>query len=121
MPNGSAEPCLFVLLGATGDLARRKLLIALYRLACHRRLGDRFQILGVSRTSDMDDASFRSFARRVLESAKVQAGDYAWACFETRLHYRSVGEGRADNFRDLAAEIEALERKHGLPGNRIFY
>jgi glucose-6-phosphate 1-dehydrogenase len=40
---------------------------------------------------------------------------------EERLHYRSIGQGTADDFRALAKEIEALERKHALPGNRVFY
>lgn len=121
MPEANTEPCLFVCFGATGDLMRRKLLPALYRLASHGKLGDRFQILGVSRPTDLDDKAFRSLARKALEDAKIDMATPGSRWCDERVHYRSMGRGRADDFRALGAEIEALEKKHGLPGNRILY
>ena len=44
------DPCSLVIFGASGDLAHRKLLPALYALAYRHLLPDRFAILGVART-----------------------------------------------------------------------
>ncbi len=121
MPEARIEPCLFVIFGATGDLMHRKLLPALYRLGSQGKLGEHCHILGVSRTSDLDDEGFRSLARKALEAAKVESRNPVATALDERLHYRPIGHGSADDFQALAKEIEALERKHGLPGNRVFY
>ena len=56
-------PSTLVLFGATGDLAARKLLPAVYDLLADGRLPERFRLLAVVRSSQ-DDASFRAHARR---------------------------------------------------------
>ena len=70
-------PSTFVILGAAGDLARRKLLPALYNLALDGLLPMSFAVLGVG-MNDLDDAAFRAlaqegvirFSRRRLELAR---------------------------------------------------
>jgi len=47
--------CMVVIFGANGDLTKRKLLPALYRLAYERRLSAGFAVLGISRTPMTDD------------------------------------------------------------------
>lgn len=70
------EPFLFLLLGATGDLARKKLLPALYRLA--QEHGEAFRVLGVGR-SGWDDGAFRAHAVEALTDEGVPAKDAkAW-------------------------------------------
>src|SRR5260370_8090659 len=56
------QPSTFVILGAAGDLARRKLLPALYNLALDGLLPVSFAVLGVA-LNDLDDAAFRAFAQ----------------------------------------------------------
>ena len=51
--------------GASGDLARRKLLPALYDLACHACLAPRFRLVGFARTK-MSDEEFRQKAGESL-------------------------------------------------------
>ena len=48
-------PTALVIFGASGDLARRKLLPAIYQLARGQRLPARFYVLGVARTPMTDD------------------------------------------------------------------
>src|ERR1039457_3903236 len=48
--------CVIVIFGANGDLTKRKLLPALYRLAFDRRLSAGFAIVGISRTPLSDEA-----------------------------------------------------------------
>jgi glucose-6-phosphate 1-dehydrogenase len=100
------QPCLFVIFGATGDLNKRKLLPALARLAERGVLSDS-HILGVARSTEMSDTAFREMAREVVGQV---SSNWCDSC----LHYRSMNES-------LAAEIEALEKKHNLPGNRVLY
>ena len=58
-------PTALVIFGATGDLAHRKLLPALYNLAHEGALPERFSLIGVSR-SEMPDDEFRDTAREAI-------------------------------------------------------
>src|SRR5271169_6079148 len=51
-----AEPCTIVIFGASGDLARRKLIPALFELCCYESLARRFAIVGFARSKMTDDA-----------------------------------------------------------------
>ncbi len=63
--------CAVVIFGANGDLTKRKLLPALYRLAYERRLSPGFAVLGISRTPMTDD----QFREKMHESvAKISGG-----------------------------------------------
>ena len=53
------EPCTVVLFGASGDLAKRKVIPAMFDLATHGMLGPTFAIVGFARTP-MNDESFRA-------------------------------------------------------------
>lgn len=63
MSTDQVEPHLFIVLGATGDLMRGKLLPALYHLNTKGVLAKRCLVLGVSRKKDLDDEGFRAWAR----------------------------------------------------------
>ncbi len=80
--------CVIVIFGANGDLTKRKLLPALYRLAHDRRLPESFAIIGNSRTAMTDDA----FRERMCESVKEFSEDTEfdpalWDRFSRNLHY----------------------------------
>jgi glucose-6-phosphate 1-dehydrogenase len=79
----SPGPTSIVIFGASGDLTRRKLLPALYRLSTEQRLPPRFSIIGVARSA-MDDEGFRAQFR---EAVDVSASGEVAASFEKRLHY----------------------------------
>jgi glucose-6-phosphate 1-dehydrogenase len=80
--------CVIVIFGANGDLTKRKLLPALYRLAHDRRLPESFAIIGNSRTAMTDEA----FRERMRESVKEFSEDtefdpVLWDRFSRNLHY----------------------------------
>ena len=62
------DPCLFVIIGATGDLARRKLFPALFQLMEEGLLSPRCRILGVTRDDKMTDERFRAIGRAALNA-----------------------------------------------------
>ncbi len=118
----AAEPCAIVIFGASGDLARRKLIPALYGLAANGSLAPSFAILGVARTPMSDDA-FRAAtgqaARQISEIGPVD--DQKWRDFARYLFYLSGEYHEAESFQKLAARLQQLDREHGLQGNRLFY
>ena len=116
----TVEPHVFIIMGALGDLTRRKLIPAIYRLSESGVLGDQHVVLGVDRDGNRDDASYRSWVREALRGAdlKTDSEDAAHWC-DRRIHYQSVGAGTDADYHALAQKAEALEREHELPGNRL--
>ena len=80
-------PSILVIFGASGDLTRRKLLPAVYRLSSGQRLPPQFSVLGVARTP-MDDEGFRQQFRDSLR--EFAHGDDAPADIAESLDARGV-------------------------------
>jgi glucose-6-phosphate 1-dehydrogenase len=120
MSTFTGEPHLFVILGATGDLARRKLLPALAHARQQGCVGDPCVILGATRGVTLQtDQRFRAWAQEGLTAAGLSSGaTHRWVdeCF----YYQRLARNPAD-YQILAHRIADLERRHRLPGNRIFY
>ena len=104
-----------VILGASGDLTRRKLIPSLLHLRQDGFLPDDFAILGVGRKA-LDDAGFRADQR------EGNAGDAAaWNDFAERLHYLTLDLDAPESFREIAAWLERFEAEHGAERGRLFY
>ena len=93
-----ADSCLLVIFGGTGDLTRRKLIPALYDLACIGCTNPNFDVLGIGRTQLTDD----QFRERMHEGAaqSKDARNYSedgWQDFAKRLHY-FVGDANHPDF-----------------------
>jgi glucose-6-phosphate 1-dehydrogenase len=104
------EPHVFVILGAMGDLTRRKLMPALHRLHGEGLLGEGSLIVGVSRHADMDDARFAAWAVEGLPDAER---------FAATIRHVAAAD-TPEGWRGLAGRLSALERERGL-ANRAFY
>jgi glucose-6-phosphate 1-dehydrogenase len=116
-----SQPCAIVMFGASGDLAQRKLLPALYDLAFHACLAPRFRLVGFSRTK-MDDAEFRRKSAEALTKAKApEANDNRRGEFLEHLQYFAGDYDDPEAFRRLAERLDALDSEAQLGGNRLFY
>ena len=82
-------PHLFVVFGGTGDLARGKLLPALYRLLRSRDFSDAVQVLGVA-SRDITDDEYRSMVAQALADASLSV-DEEW--LGRSVHYQSLRRG----------------------------
>ena len=115
------DPVTVVIFGASGDLAKRKLIPALYELERGGYLPERYAVIGFSRTPMSDDA-YRDAMRGAL---RERSGDGAGPDGNDRLvqalHYQPGDADNLESFRALKSKIEALERERQLPGNRLFY
>ena len=109
------EPHLFVLFGGTGDLARRMLIPAIYRLLEARDFEDVMHLLGVA-TSELDDSTFQAMVSDALVEAGWSRTDAERWCAES-VSYVSIKGG----FDVLADRVAAIESRHALGGNRVFY
>jgi len=115
------EPCAVVMFGASGDLAKRKLLPALYDLAVHACLAPRFRLLGFART-EMTDDQFRSNTGDALAKKDGPGADAAKRQeFLKQLHYFSGNYDDPASYQQLAQRLDELDREGHLAGNRLFY
>lgn len=121
MQSERVEPHLFIVFGGTGDLMRRKLLPALFRISQKYQLGNNFKILGVARSTEHSDETYRGFAsdaiHEFVSGVNGTANDWAQSC----MYYQSIGKGTPEDFQQLHHKIEQIESENGLPGNRVFY
>src|SRR4051794_35749166 len=110
------RPHVIVLFGATGDLARRKLLPGLFHLAQAGLLPE-YRILGTS-LDDLDDEGFRDFARDALdEFARHGIPDDDWKDFVSRVSFI----GQSAGIDALAKAVNDLEDDLGFDVARLHY
>ena len=122
MYGGSSEPCSIVLFGASGDLAKRKVIPAMFDLAQHHALGDRYAITGFARTPMTDD-SFRNLlgeaAKTISEVGPIVPAK--WDEFAKNLHYCAGDYADAEAYKRLAEKLDEIDAQRELCGNRLFY
>jgi glucose-6-phosphate 1-dehydrogenase len=114
-------PFLLLIFGASGDLSRKKLFPALYRLDRDGLLPVNFCILGTSRTV-MDDNAFRTMVQEAVEKAFGHDFDNtAWEKFSARLYYHAGEYDSPQSYTALKERLALLKQAHDTRGNRIFY
>lgn len=112
---------LLVVFGASGDLARRKLIPSLYSLAQQKLLPPGFTILGYARSHYSDD-EFRNLAGDSLrEHAGASEADECWEEFVQGIFYETGGYDDAEAFKRLHARIDTLDVERNPEGNHLFY
>ena len=115
------EPCTLVIFGGSGDLARRKLVPALYNLFLDGTLPSNFAVLGIGRKS-LSDEDFRAGTREgIIAYSRQRLADQPWAEFERHLFYLSGGIEDPQSFEAIKTRLEKIEAEHSLPGHRLFY
>ena len=121
----TSPPCLLVVFGASGDLAMRKLLPAVFHLAGQDLLDPAFTVLGFARTVMTDD-QFRQHAVEGLREhsrAEHNGGldEQRIDDFAARLFYQPGGYDDLGAFQKLAERVQALDAERNTRGNHLFY
>ena len=119
------EPAAIVIFGASGDLARRKLVPALHSLSCEGQLAPQTAVIGMAR-SPMTDASFREkLYNGVLEYSRLQPereGICArWPEFAGRIGYLTGDYEHEETYRRLGKMLTDWAARSGGRDNGVFY
>jgi len=113
---GPEHPQVVVLVGATGDLAKRKLIPGLFHLSSSGFIPD-CRVIGVS-LDDLDTEAFRGICRGALDEFYGRdPSEEDWRAFAEHLEYVPLSAG-ADA---LAAAVESAERSLGAECRRLHY
>lgn len=105
----------FVIMGATGDLAKLKLIPAVYNLLRLNTVA-RIALFGVARSN----VTIQS----ILDEAKNNIKDVdpvIWSKLSQVIHYQTLDFSNPEDFKKLKEKIVAVEKKENLSGNRLFY
>jgi len=118
----SAESCLVVIFGATGDLTRRKLLPALYRLVQQHLIPAEFAILGVSR-QQMSDQEYRAKMREALAEFGDEdpVDEAAWSSFADGIFYIRGEFKDAETYTIVRSRLKEIDEQRKTQGNHLFY
>jgi glucose-6-phosphate 1-dehydrogenase len=115
------HPTVLVVFGATGDLAHRKLLPALYNLAHDGALPERFELIGVARR-ELPDDEFEQNARDSIEQFSRRRPDSdVLSGLLSDLRYLSGTFDDPDVYDRLGTTLSEFDEHAGQPLNRIFY
>ncbi|HET7107216.1 MAG TPA: glucose-6-phosphate dehydrogenase [Candidatus Acidoferrum sp.] len=118
----TADPCTVILFGASGDLAKRKVIPAMYDLAQHNSLGERYAIVGFARTPMTDDSFRTTIGEAAKTISEVGPIDPAkWNDFSSNLFYSAGEYGNPDSYAQLAKRLAEIDAEKKLGGNRLFY
>ena len=114
-----ANPCNLVIIGASGDLARKKILPALFSLYCNNMLPENFTVMGFAR-SHMSDDEFREKAMANLTCRYVPGENCGEIMdrFLSRCFYQSGQYAEADSYRAMDERIQEVGVSNS---NYLFY
>jgi glucose-6-phosphate 1-dehydrogenase len=116
-----AGPCGLVIFGVTGDLARKKLMPAVYDLANRGLLPPGFALTGFARRDWADEDFAQVVYESVKEHARTPFREDVWQQLADGCRFVS-GEFADDAaFDTLARTIADLDRVRGTGGNHAFY
>jgi len=109
---------VIAIFGVTGDLARRKLIPALYSNFVKGRLPQRLHIVGVGRRDWTDETLIEHARQSLREFAAAQFNEGDWRHFQSCLSYSKVNLPHTETYQNLKDHLEALD---GGASNRLYY
>ncbi|HKJ11580.1 MAG TPA: glucose-6-phosphate dehydrogenase [Ornithinimicrobium sp.] len=116
-----AGPCSMVMFGVTGDLARKKLMPAIYDLANRGLLPPGFSLVGFARR-DWEDEDFAAVVHDSVKThARTPFREEVWRGLAQGFRFVPGAFDDPDAFRLLAQTVRALDDQRGTGGNHAFY
>ena len=113
--------CIFLLFGATGDLAARKIAPALYNLYASGHIGDNFAVIGIARRERSDEQFRDEMFKAIGEFGRVKPDPEVWKRFSQRWHYRVAEAHTVEAHKELAEYLRGIDRKYDCGGSCLFY
>jgi glucose-6-phosphate 1-dehydrogenase len=116
-----AGPCVMVMFGVTGDLARKKLLPAIYDLANRGLLPPGFSLVGFARRDWQDEDFAQVTYEAVKQHARTPFNDTVWQQVSEGVRFVQGEFDDDEAFDRLAATVAELDAVRGTGGNYAFY
>ena len=116
-----AGPCVLVMFGVTGDLARKKLMPAVYDLANRGLLPPGFSFVGFARRDWADEDFAQVTYQAVKEYARTPFRDAVWEQLSEGVRFVSGSFSDDAAFDELAECVHKLDAERGTGGNYAFY
>jgi glucose-6-phosphate 1-dehydrogenase len=115
------HPTTLAIFGATGDLAKRKLLPAIYNLAHEGALPERFNLIGISR-GDIGDDGFREQAREAIKQfSRREPDEQVLSSLVDRMRYVAASFDDPNGYTQLGQVMDEFDSEAGIVFNRLFY
>lgn len=102
------QPTILIIVGISGDLAQRKLLPAIAEMASIGQLPEQFEVVGVTRKSDMN---IHDLLGHVKEKSYITE----------HCHFFQMDSSEVNEYHRLAKHLTEIEKKFGAPAQRLFY
>ena len=108
--NKNSNPTIFIIFGGTGDLAKRKIIPALYNLFLENRLPEKFAIIGTGR-SKFTDVKYRTSLLEAINefSRKGKAAKEDWSKFAANITYQIANINDANEYNEFQKTILSLK------------
>lgn len=121
-PKKSAQPCVMVIFGATGDLTARKLIPALYNLEHDGELPAHFACVGFARRSKTNEEFRGEMLAKVQEFSRTKPiSEAVWEQFSNQLFYHQSEFHEDEGYEKLKKLLNELDEKFDTHGNRVYY
>src|ERR1039458_6494237 len=121
----TADPCVMVIFGYSGDLTRRKLIPALYNLASQQLLSREFAVIGVGLSPMSDEDARKKLTEDFKQFATGAVDPDLWEWFVRRVSYVSGDfddPATYDRLKETVARVDQEHNSHAncffLPGHR---
>jgi glucose-6-phosphate 1-dehydrogenase len=115
-----APPNAMVVFGASGDLARRKLLVSIFQIFTQDLLDEKFYLLGCGRKK-LTDEDFRKTAQQAIRESSGDVSAKDLNAFTEKLYYVDGDYNDAAFYESIKARLVQLDKKHKIDGCHIFY
>ncbi|MDR3360494.1 MAG: glucose-6-phosphate dehydrogenase (NADP(+)), partial [Bifidobacteriaceae bacterium] len=114
-------PCALVVFGVSGDLARRKILPAIYDLANRGLLPSGFSLTGVGRSAWDREQFVRRAHAAVAAGARTPFRQRVWEQLTASMSYVAGDVADAATYDQLRERLETSDQERGTGGRRVFY
>jgi glucose-6-phosphate 1-dehydrogenase len=116
-----ADPCAMVIFGVTGDLSKRLLLPALYNLASHGLLSERFALVGFAQSEMSQDQLREMLATNVRQACKDDSDDDTIDWLVSRVRFIASDFASESGWESLHTVLAEVDRAYDAGGNYLFY
>ncbi len=116
-----AGPCAVVLFGVTGDLARKKIMPAIYDLANRGLLPPGFGVVGFARREWADEDFAQEVHDSVRKHARTPFREEVWRQLSQGIRFVAGDLADPQAFDRLRETVHSLDAERGTLGNHAFY